>query len=174
MAENVALSVVSSLHTGNFYAQVAIGKEVTSNDKQGYWFVVVDRSTLKIVDSINQTANNTVPNLGTHNTADHILIVATAGVGLDKTPQGDLFKFIDVNGGGRELRRVEQIGRQFNCGHYGTFGYAMVGILGSQNKPGFELSEISGSRSGPFLALSLIPTKIGTKTIYTPATLSNS
>jgi hypothetical protein len=174
MTENVSLSVVSSLHTGSFFAQVGIAKEITSTDKQGYWFVVVDRSTLKIVDNINQTANNTVPNIGSHNTTDHLLIVATAGVGLDKTPQGELFKFIDLNGGGRELRRVEQIGRQFNCGHYGTFGYVMVGILGNQNQPGFELSEISGSRSGPFLALNLLPTKVGGKTIYTPTTLSNA
>jgi hypothetical protein len=174
MAENVPLSVVSSLHTGNFFAQVGIGKEITSTDKQGYWFLVIDRSTLKVVNAITQTANNTAPDIGQHNNENYILVVATAGVGLDKTPQGDLFKFIDLNGGGRELRRIEQIGRQFNCGHYGTFGYTLVGLLGSRNKPGFELAEISGSRSGPFLALSLIPTVVNGKTIYTPTTLSNT
>jgi hypothetical protein len=173
MADNVPLSVASSLHTGSFFAQVAIGNDKYSTDKQGYWFLVVDRSTLKVVENINQTANTTAPKLA-HNTVDHILIVATAGVGLDKTPQGDLFKFIDLNGGGRELRRVEQIGRQFNCGHFGTFGYTLVGILGNQNKPGFDLSQISGSGSGPFLALSLIPTIVNGKTIYSPATLSNT
>jgi hypothetical protein len=173
MANNVPLSVVSSLHNGHFFAQVAIGTEIISTEKQGYWFLVVDRQTLKVVENINQTSNTTAPNLGQHNNENYILLLATAGVGLDKTPQGDLFKFIDLNGGGRELRRVEQIGRQFNCGHYGTFGYTLVGLLGGLNKPGFELSEISGSRSGPFLTLTLVPTTVGGKTIYTPSTLSN-
>ena len=173
MADNVPLSVASTMYTGSYFAQVGIGNEKYSTDKQGYWFLVVDRSTLKVVDNVNQTSNTTVPTLG-HNTIDHILIVATAGIGLDKTPQGDLFKFIDRNGGGRELRRVEQIGRQFNCGHFGTFGYALVGILGNQNKPGFEISQISGSGSGPFLAVTLIPTTISGKTIYTPTSLSNT
>lgn len=174
MAENVPLSVVSTLHTGSYFAQVGIGSDKISTEKPGYWFLVVDRSTLKVVENINQTANTTVPNLGNHNNTDHILIVASAGVGLDKTPQGDLFKFIDLNGGGRELRRVEQIGRQFNCGRYGTFGYTLVGILGNQNKPGFELSQINGPNNGPFLALTLIPATVNKKTIYTPATLSNA
>ena len=173
MADNVPLSVASTLHTGSYFAQVAIGNDRYSTDKQGYWFLVVDRSTLKVVENINQTSNTTPPTLS-HNTADYILIVATAGLGLNQTPQGDFFKFIDLNGGGRELRRVEQIGRQFNCGHFGGFGYTMAGILGNQNQPGFELSQISGSGSGPFLALTLIATTVNGKTIYTPTSLSNA
>ena len=177
MADKVPLSVASSLassqHVYTPFAQVAIGSDKYATDKQGYWFLVVDRSTLKVVEQSNQTSNTTAPKL-VHNTADHILIIATAGVGLDKTPQGDFFKFVDVNGGGRELRRVEQIGRQFNCGRYTSFGYTLVGILGNLNQPGFELSQISGGGDGPFLTLTLIPTTIGGKTIYTPASLSNS
>ena len=173
MADNVPLSVASTLYTGSYFAEVAIGNDKYTTDKQGYWFLVVDRSTLKVVENINHTSNTTVPALG-HNTADYILIVATAGVGLDKTPQGDFFKFIDLNGGGRELRRVEQIGRQFNCGYFGTFGYTLVGILGNQNKPGFELSQISNGGSGPFLAVTLIATTVNGKKIYTPTSLSNA
>jgi hypothetical protein len=175
MAENVPLSVVSSLHLqGNYSADIAVGKTKYNTTQHGYWFVVLDRYTLKVVDNINQTSRNTVPNIGTHNTPDHILIVATAGVGLNNTPQGDLFNFIDKNGGGRELRKVEQIGTQFNCGSYAAFGYTLVGILGNQNKPGFELSQLNAPPYGPFLALTLVPTTIGTKTIYTPQALSNS
>jgi hypothetical protein len=178
MAENIDLSVVPELNTISPLAQVVIGKEKLTTDKHGYWFVVLDRTTLKVVENISQPSNTTPPNLGQHNTSEYILVMATVGVGLDKTPQGDLFKFIDINGGARELRRVEQVGRHFNCGRYGAFAYTMVGILGGLDLPGFELSLIGGGNTntilrGPFLELTLIPTTVGGKTIYTPAQLNN-
>ena len=86
-----------------------------------------------------------------------MLVVATLGVGLNNVPQGDLFKFLDANGGGRQLRRVEQVGMQLNCGSLGTFGYALVGVLGNLNVPGFEGSMLANNGTGPILTVQLLP-----------------
>jgi hypothetical protein len=178
MADNtVPLTVVSSPGTQHFWAQIAIGRNIltqTSATKRCYWFVVIDRSSLAVVVNQMQNANNTAPNLGNFNTADYILIVATLGLGLDVTPQGDLFNFLDLNGGGKELRRVEQVGTQLNCGSLGVFSYALVGVLGNLNQPGFELSTVANGNVGPILTIQLMPTTVGGKTVYTPVQLSNA
>ena len=96
------------------------------------------------------------PNCHSENRRGHILIVATLGLGLDVTPTGDLFQFLDLNGAGRELRRIEQIAQQFGCGTMGAFGYALVGVLGNQNLPGFEASNIAGTTLGPVLTIQLL------------------
>ena len=171
----VPLTVVSNANTTNNFVQIAIGKNTTSQDKGGYWFMVINRSTLAVVYNQVQKEANKAPDLTQYNNSDHILIVATSGVGLNNQPQGDLFTFLDKNGGGRELRRIDQIGTQFNCGTYGSFGYALVGVLGNANRPGFEASQITPKAGyGPFLTLSLMPSTINGKTVYTPAALSNS
>ena len=103
-----------------------------------------------------------------------MLVVASMGVGLNSSPSGELFKFLDLNGGGRELRRVAQIGHQFGCGSLGTFSYALVGVLGNLNIPGFEASQISVGQIGPILTVQLMPTTINGKTMYTPIQLSNA
>jgi hypothetical protein len=174
----VPLTVVSSLNnqSPNYYAQIAIGTNKMSQSQKtpGYWFVVVDRSDLKVVFNEVQAAPNTAPAIGKFNSADYVLIVATMGVGLNNTPQGDLFKFLDLNGGGRQLRRIEQVGNQLNCGSLGTFSYAMVGVLGNMNMPGFEASQITNPQTGPILTLQMAPFDINGATVYTPVELSNS
>jgi hypothetical protein len=167
------LTVVSST---NNWGQIAIDKNtLTQTPPQGgYWFVVVDRSSLAVVYNQVQTANNKAPDLGKFNTSDYILIAVSLGVGLNVAPQGDLFKFLDVNGGGRHLRRVEQVGGQLNCGSLGKFGYALVGVLGNSNVPGFEGSQISTPNAGPILTLRLLPVTVAGKTMYTPIELSNT
>lgn len=177
MSDNtVPLTVVSNPNNTYFWAQMAIGKNVLTQtpSQAGYWFVVLDRTSLAVVYNQVQSAPNTAPNLGSYNTSDYILIVATLGIGLNKQPQGDLFNFLDVNGGGRELRRVEQVAVQLNCGSLGTFAYALVGVLGNLNTPGFEASAIAVNMVGPILTVQLMPTTIGGKTVYTPVQLSNA
>ena len=135
---------------------------------------MLDRSNLSVVYNELQSAPNVAPSIGTFNTTDYILIVATLGVGLNNTPQGDLFKFLDLNGGGRELRRVEQVGIKLNCGSLGTFSYALVCVLGNLNMPGFEASQISNPSLGPILTIQLAPFDVNGKTVYTPIALSNT
>lgn len=177
MTDNtIPLSIISSPNNQYYWAQIGIGTNIlTQTPKQwGYWFVVIDRSSLQVVYNQVQSSANTAPNLGSYNTSDYILIVATLGVGLNNQPQGDLFKLLDLNGGGLQLRRVEQIATQFNCGSLGTFGYALVGVLGNQNVPGFEASMIGLPGVGPILAVQLMPTTIAGKTVYTPVQLSDA
>jgi hypothetical protein len=177
MADNtVPLTVVANPNNQYYWAQIAIGKNIlTQQPKQGgYWFVVIDRSNLNVVYNQFQTAANTAPNIGNYNTTNYILVTATVGVGLNNVPQGALFNFLDVNGGGMQLRRVEQVGSQLNCGSLGTFGYALVGVLGNLNIPGFEGSLLAAQATGPILTVQLMPIVVDGKTVYTPVELSNA
>lgn len=175
---NVPLSIASTTYNNFFFAQMAIGKNtITQQTPTGggyYWFVVINRSTLAVEYNALQTQNNVAPNIGNLNTSDHILLVATLGVGLNVPPQGALFDFLDQNGGGYQLRRVDQFAQQFNCGSFGTFGYALCSVLGNQNLPGFEDSSLGNGSPGPFLTIQLLPTSVGGQTVYTPIQLSNS
>lgn len=169
------LSVIATTDNQYYWGRVAIDKNILAQQGHGgYWIVVIDRSSLNVVYNQIQTSWNQAPDLGPYNTTDYILVVASLGVGLNIPPQGDFFNFLDANGGGRELRRVEQIATQFNCGSLGTFGYALVGILGNTNLPGFEASIIGRGGTGPILTLQLMPTTIGGKTVYTPVQLDNA
>lgn len=172
----VPLTVVSSLGNQYCWGQIAIGKNILTQQPSSpaFWFVVVDRSSLNVVYNQTQPAAqcSTVPNLSQYNDTNHVLIVCTLGIGLNNPPQGALFQFLDVNGGGRQLRRVEQIGLQLNCGSLGTYSYALVGVMGDLDLPGFEASQISQPSVGPILTLQLLPTDINGQTIYTPSELS--
>lgn len=181
MSDNsVPLSVYGSRSTASRSGHLAIGTTLLQQQSSqwGYWIVVIDRSTLTVVyDEVHASAN-AAPDLGVFNSTDYFLVVAALGVGLDKQPQGDFFKFLDLNGAGRELRRIEQIAVQFNCGSLGMFGYTLVGVLGDLNQPGFELSAI-GTADGiasvePILTVQLMPTTINGKTIYTPVQIDNA
>lgn len=174
MAANVPLSVISSTYNNSYYATMAIGNNRIFQQPTGgytgyYWFVVINRKTLAIEYNQLQTQANVAPNLGNLNTPDHILVVATLGVGLNNAPQGALYQFLDENGGGMELRRIDQIAQQFNCGYLGTFGYCLCCVLGNLNIPGFEVSAL-GHISGPILAIQLLPGSLG----YTPISIPNA
>lgn len=176
----VPLTIYGS-HSQSFRAgKLAIGKNVIeqSPTQGGYWIVVIDRSSLAVVYNKMHSSPNTAPDLGNLNNTDHILVVASLSVGLNHQPQGEFFKFLDLNGAGRQLRHIEQIATQFNCGSLGTFGYALVGLLGNLNQPGFELSAIGSlegvAAAGPFLTVQLMPITIGGKTVYTPVQLSDA
>jgi len=172
----VSLSVVSSLSTQSNFGQIAIGDKIMNqNPSSGsLWFVVLDRSNLSVVFNELQSAPNTVPALTQYNDSNHILIVATMGMGLNNQPQGDLFNFLDHNGGGIELRRIDQIATQFGCGSLGTYGYALVGVMGDQDIPGFEASIITAPSTGPILTLQLMPTEVNGKISFTPVSLNNA
>ncbi len=180
MTDNtVPLTVISNPLTQYFWSTIAIGNNtLTQQPPAGgpgyYWFVVIDRSTLAVVFNQMQNAGNVVPALSQFNTSDYILIVATMGVGLDRQPQGPLFDFLDINGGGQALRRLEQVATQIGCGTLGTFGYTLVGVLGNLNIPGFEAVALASATVGPVLTVQLMPTTIAGKTVYTPVELSNA
>jgi hypothetical protein len=104
--QTVPLSIVSSAAMNSFgaYATIAVGSNVlnqnVASNNPSYWFVVLDRSNLSVVSNQLQSAPDQVPSLGGYNDTNHILVVATLGLGLDRQPQGALFDFLDANGGG--------------------------------------------------------------------------
>lgn len=177
MSDNsVPLSIVSNPSNQTYWGEIGVGNKILNQQPKShaYWFVVLDRSNLNVVYNQLQSAPNVAPDLGSFNSSDYILLVATLGIGLNNQPQGDLFNFLDLNGAGRELRRIEQIATQFNCGSLGTFGYALVGVLGNQNQPGFEASAVGIAGIGPILTVQLMPFVVNGKTMYTPVQLSNA
>lgn len=176
MSTSVPLSVVSTLNTQYHWATIGIGPNILSQTPQQgcYWFVVIDRRNLNVVYNQTQPSGSTVPNIAPYNTTDYILVVATLGVGLNNQPQGALFDFLDVNGAGRQLRHVDQMARQFGCGSLGTFGYALVSVLGNLDQPGFELSQITNPGTGPFLTVQLMPINVGGQVYFTPVALSDA
>lgn len=174
--KNIPLSIVSCTRNESYWSTMGIGSEILTQQPKhwGYWFVILDRGSAKVVYNQIHAASNSVPDLDNYNNSDHILALATLGVGLNNQPQGELFKFLDLNGAGQQLRHIDQIATQFNCGSLGTFGYALVGVLGNQNLPGFEVSQITSPPTGPILTVQLMPVNVGDKTVYTPVQLSNA
>jgi len=177
-AINTPLSVVSVQwsSSGTSYGMIGIGKNILNQQstKPAFWFVVIDRTNLNVVYNALQSAPDQVPPISQWNDANHILVVATLSIGLNNQPQGPLFAFLDVNGAGRQLRRVEQLAVQFNCGSLGTYGYALVGVLGNANIPGFEASQVAGPQLGPILTVQLMPVQTPSGVLYTPVDLSNA
>jgi hypothetical protein len=172
---SVPLSVLSGNNAAKPWAEIVIGKSILSQApaQRAYWIVILDRSTLAVVYNQLHADASKAPDIGKFNTSDYILIVATAAMGLDRQPQGAFHTFLDANGAGRELRRVEQIAVQLNCGSLGTFGYALVSVMGQPR--GFEACEIGAGRAiAPILTLQLMPVTANGKTIYTPVQLSDA
>lgn len=177
----VPLSIISAHYgfsTGTAQAQVAIGKQhfaqQTPSGQGQYWFLVIDRSNLNVVYNQMQAAWDQAPPIQQFNNPNYILVVATLAVGFNHQPQGALFKFLDLNGAGRQLRRIDQLAQQFGCGSLGTFGYALVSVLGDLNQPGYELSDVNGPAWAPILTVQLMPFQVSGGVLYTPVELSNA
>lgn len=178
--QSTPLSVISCQwsSSGTAYAKIGIGNNILSQQapasQHNFWFVVIDRTNLNVVYNALQQAPDQVPPIAQFNDTNHILVVATLSIGLNNQPQGPLFKFLDANGAGRQLRRIEQLAVQFNCGSLGTYGYALVGVLGNGNVPGFEASQVAGNSTGPILTVQLMPFQTPTGVLYTPVDLSDA
>lgn len=140
----------------------------------GYWILVIDRTALKVVYNQVQTSYDTAPDLGAFNTDDYFMIVAAIAVTLNNIPQGDFFTFLNANGAGPQLARLEQINTQLGCGTVGSFSYVLISILGlgQEALPGIEVSSIDNfNTKGVIVTASLIGTVVNGQTIYSPVIL---
>lgn len=139
----------------------------TSNQ---YWFVVIDRKTLKVVFNHVQTSGTTVPaGLKPFDNDQHILAFLSYNVLTLNVPQGKLYDFLLARGGGVQLRRLAQIVHDLGCGQIINVSYTLVSVLGSDTL-GFEL----GYRRNQIITLKLLATAVpGQGTWYTPVTLPN-
>ncbi|HSI61750.1 MAG TPA: hypothetical protein VLE43_01490 [Candidatus Saccharimonadia bacterium] len=170
---NIPFTVKSPRNT-NGQAVVAVGNSryvPNPYTNSSFWFLVVDRTTLQVVQNITQQSNTDVPPvLAQYDDSRYLLIVATVSLGTLRVPQGPLYAYLVANGGGVALKRIEQISSQLNCGEIATVGYCLVDILGETSSLGFELSAYDGM--GPVMTLQLMPIDISGTTYWTPITLS--
>jgi hypothetical protein len=137
-----------------------------------YWFLAINRWTLKAEYNQVQTSNDDPPQgIAPYDTTDYMLVVATYALGSDNLPQGPLYEFLIDNGANRQLRQLEQIYSALSCGTFGSMAYALVGVLGpgASALPGIESSSIvQAENPGTVLTCTLIGTEINGKVIYSP------
>jgi hypothetical protein len=164
---------VKSPRTTNGQAIVAVGNSrympnpYTNNS---FWFLVIDRTTLQVVENIIQQSNTSVPSaLSSYDDPKYLLVVATVSLGTLRVPQGALYQYLVANGAGAALQRLEQISGQLNCGEIGSVAYCLVDILGETSSLGFEAGSYDGI--GPVMTLQLMPIDISGTTYWTPITL---
>ncbi len=178
MASPLPLSLFSYMPTASYpFSNIAVGNNTYSQQTpspglQGYWFLVLDSATLKVVANVFQASGNQAPALAA--SPGDILIVTTLGVTFDNQPQGALTTFLQENGAGVGLLAIEQLGNQFGCGTLGGFAYSFVTTYGDTN-PGFEAMDASGDTGIQCIqTLMLDPvTQPNGGVIYTPVQLGS-
>ncbi len=133
-----------------------------------YWFVIIDRKTLKVVVNVHTSDNQNVPSevqpyVGN---TDYILILTTSLINSANIPTGNLYKYLIQEGASTELKRMEQIYATLNCGNWGWFAYTFVGIMDNSGTPGYELFNYVNST---VMTMQLIPITTPSGIIYTVA-----
>ena len=136
-----------------------------------YWFVAIDRQSLKIVHEVTTTSNTDVPSGfetgGQYNNDDHILVFSTTHMSTLMVPQSDLYAFLRESGAGLKLARLEQVFLQLNCGTYGRMAYSLVDTMGTPGA-GFEESSF---RHTTVSTLTLLGEEVNGNMLYTPISL---
>lgn len=139
-----------------------------------YWYLALDRTTLKVAAKATSTENSVVPQeiLNLANGADankYLLILCTNGLLTNNLPTGDLYTFLLKNGGGSMLARLEQIGNQLGCGAWMSTTYGLVDVMGDEST-GFE-TLVDGTADSGLMTLNLLPVEIDGTIYYSPAKL---
>lgn len=168
---------VSSGQTSQRMVAVAIGNttmEPPSNWANSYWYLVVDRTTLKVVVSVLSPDPADVPAaVSAYATnSQYLLVFLSAGVTINRVPQGALYQFLESAGASAQLARLEQVNLQLSCGIFSQMSYVLVGQMASGSGSGFEASSLSQSDSlGAVLTVQLLPVVIDGVIYYTPVEL---
>lgn len=170
--QNVPLTVLAGIHP-TYVSEIAIGtNQITQNVMStGYWFVVVDLTTLAVAAQAVSANTTTVPAeiqpyLGQPN---KLLLFLTMVTSFDQVPQGALFTELKNAGAGVLLDKAEQINTTLGTGHFTYFGYILACTAAPDGMPGFE--EFSYSDANLVLTIQLMPVTVDGKTIYTPIAL---
>ena len=168
MAANVPLTIQCCIYN-NYGNTVSIG---SNNLQLGYsipnlyWALVVDRTSLKVVENFTFSDNSDVPAqlVPYENNAQYMFFLSTMQLSSTNLPVGNFYNFLVSQGAGKELQRIEQIYAALNCGTWGNLGYVLVTTLDST--PGFDYS---GYIDNGFIStLQLIPIQVGSGVLYTP------
>jgi hypothetical protein len=176
---NLPLTVQALNYYANWTNVIAIGQNAStlylslgdSTLTNTYWFVVIDRVSLKVVANFTTKDNSSVPTqlspyLGN---TQYLLIVSTQNLGSAYLPHGALYAFLESEGAGVELKRLEQIYATLNCGTWGFMAYSFVCVLGDDGSGAFEASTLQ--QNALLQTIQLMPINIGGTNYYTPISL---
>ena len=178
---NVPLTVASAQVLLNRAPNIAIGQTVynptSTPTSGGYWFLVVDRTSLQVAVNLVSTDSDNVPEAVQPyvNNTQFMLFLATWGVTINNVPQGALYDLLVAAGAGPVLSRLEQLNYQLGCGLFGNMSYAMAGLFGGgQSLSAVEAASLAQNESlGAVLTAQLVPAMIGGQPIYSPMELDS-
>jgi hypothetical protein len=175
-ANNVPLSVQGTLTYPDAvvaistYGQPFYGLWQQPAGQNGYWFMVIDLTSLKQLVSVFSADQNNVPSqvapyIGQIN---KLLIFTSVTMGGYQIPQAKLFSTLKAVGAGPLLDRCEQVATQLGTGTFSTLSYILVATMDESGLTGFEQFSLYGPAVE---TLSLMPTVIDGQTVYTPVPL---
>src|SRR5215217_2157656 len=124
------------------YPLVMIGQDTynpQTSINNGFWYLVVDLTSLSIAANTVSTAGSNVPSdiAQYANNPQSLLIFTTVTLNMMSLPQGALYQFLQVAGSGYELARAEQIAEQLGSGSVSGIGYILAATM-VQDNVGFE------------------------------------
>lgn len=138
----------------------------------GFYFVVVDLSTLEVVAQSAPVSNSTVPpQIAPYaNKEGYFLFFMTQYQSTQNLPQGDLYTFLMNTGAGPALENLEQIVSQLGTGFIRTYAYTLAGTLDSNDLPGFEVMSLD---TNAILPMQFTPYEVNGQTMYAPSRYTN-
>lgn len=165
-------AVNNSQELGN--SAIVIGSDymkIPSSEIGQYWFVVVDRTNLKVVANFTTTDNSSVPSqLSPYlNNTQYCLILTTFQLGVAHLPTGNLYNFLISEGADVALKRGEQLYEALNCAFLVNFAYTFVAVFGDDGGQSFE--GIEEQLPGLLTTLQFVPVDVAGTTYYTPAAI---
>jgi len=175
--KNIALTIKSA--TYKYKSAIVIGtpgdpnfqaipNPFKSDTQYGYWMVILDRSTLKVLENFYFSDNDQVPHqLKPYlNNPDYLYILNTEASYANQLPVGPLYQWLLKEGAGPGLKRLEQTHAALNSGAFAQFSYILVDAMGPASHNSIEQATTGFDAS--YLALELQPFSINGKIIYSP------
>lgn len=168
---NVPASAVSRINNGYQATMLAIGTNKFFPDQpvnnSYYWFVVVDLTNLKAVQTVTSTSSIDVPSqvaqyLG--NSQYFLYFISNVQMGFN-VPSGNLATFLQQVGSGGQLANLEQLIEQLGTSMITSFSYVLAATMTDTDLPGFESMSIYNSSP---LTMAFMPVTVNGQTIYAP------
>lgn len=176
MADPVPATAYSSLRSGTDYqtpSALVIGttpvpSSASSSGDQGYWYVIVDLSSLEVVANAFSNDNSAVPSeiQPYQGKPGYFLFFIANAMGAYNIPQGDLHTFLTATGAGAGLENAEQVIGQLGTGTVALFTYVLAGTTDTGDLPGFEAFS---THAPSILPMQFVPFESNGQTTYAPS-----
>jgi hypothetical protein len=173
---NVPASGISRINNGYQPTVLCIGTNTFWPDQPVnnafYWFVVVDLTNLKVVQSVTSTSSMDVPSqvaqyLG--NPQYFLYFFGNVQQGFN-IPTGNLASFLQKVGSSGQLAALEQMIEQFGTSIIMNFSYMLAATMTDTDQPGFESSSLFNSS---VMTMAFMPVTVNGQTIYAPIQTSS-